>query len=59
MYIFSTNTIQKYGIPKRKYCKRTTMGMNDYVLKDVVLVPTDKASRYDFVNGKWVKSNPT
>lgn len=33
--------------------------MNDYILKDVLLVPTDKASRYDFVDGKWQKINPT
>ena len=35
------------------------MGMDDYVLKDVVLVPTDKATRYDLTEGKWIKSNPT
>ena len=31
------------------------MGMDDYVLKDVILVPTDKATRFDFLNGKWHK----
>ena len=55
MYIFNTDTITRYGISQKKYCKRTTMGMDDYVLKDVVLVPTDKASRYDLINGKWQK----
>ena len=59
MYIFSTNTIKQYGRPQKKYCKRTTMGMDDYVLKDVILVPTDKATRYDLLDGKWHKSNPT
>ena len=26
--------------------------MNDYILKDVLLVPTEKASRYDFC--RWI-----
>lgn len=59
MYLFSITSIIKYGIKQLKYCKRTTMGMNDYVLKDVILVPTDKATRYDLLDGKWYKSNPT
>ena len=29
--------------------------MCDYVLKDVILIPTDKASRYDLQDGKWQK----
>jgi len=46
----------KLGIPGRyKILERIiwglTMGMNDYILKDVLLVPTDKASRYDLING--------
>lgn len=55
MYLFSTNAIKQYGRLQRKYCKRTTMGMCDYVLKDVILIPTDKASRYDLQDGKWQK----
>ena len=55
MYLFSTNAIKQYGRPQRKYCKRTTMGMCDYVLKDVILIPTDKASRYDLQDRKWHK----
>ena len=31
------------------------MGMDDYVLKDVILVPTDKATMFDLLNGKWHK----
>ena len=46
---------QQYGRLQRKYNKRTTMGMCDYVLKDVILIPTDKASRYDLQDGKWQK----
>ena len=30
-----------------------------YVPKEVLYVPTDKASRFDFVDGKWKRSNPT
>ena len=50
----------KLGIPGRyKILERIiwglTMGMNDYILKDVLLVPTDKATRYDLINGKWHK----
>ena len=38
MYLFTTSKIIQYGSPQRKYCKRTTMGMDDYILKDVILV---------------------
>ena len=55
MYLFSTKAIKQYGIPQKKYCKRTTMGMNDYILKDVLLVPTNKATKYLIDNGKWVQ----
>lgn len=55
MYLFNTKTIKQYGSPQQKYCKRTTMGMDDYVLKDVILVPTDKATKYIIDNGKWVQ----
>ena len=55
MYLFSTSIIKQYGSPQQKYCKRTTMGMDDYVLKDVILVPTDKATKYIIDNGKWVQ----
>lgn len=53
MYIYTTKAIKQYGKRENRYCKRTTMGQDDYILKDVVLVPTDKASRYDLVDGKW------
>ena len=59
LYLFSTKAIKQYGSPQKKYCKRTTMWMDDYILKDVLLVPPDKASRYELINGKWLKSNPT
>jgi hypothetical protein len=32
------------------------MGMDDYVLKDVILVPTERSCRFDYIDGKWVKS---
>ena len=56
MYLFTTSKIIQYGSPQRKYCKRTTMGQDDYVLKDVVLVPTARATRYDLTDGKWRKA---
>ena len=59
MYLFDTKVIKQYGSPQRKYCKRTTMGMDDYILKDVLLVPTDRATRFYMKDGKWIKSNPT
>ena len=31
------------------------MGMDDYILKDVLLVPTDRATRFYMKDGKWVK----
>lgn len=59
MYLFDTKVIKQYGSPQRKYCKRTTMGMDDYILKDVLLVPTDRATRFYMKDGQWHKSNPT
>ena len=55
MYIFQTSTIKKYGTRQWKWCKRTTAEDNGYCRKDVILVPTDKAIRFDLINGKWEK----
>lgn len=59
LFIYPTSTINQYGKREFRYCKRTNMGMDDYILEGVVLVPTAKASRYDLLDGKWIKSNPT
>ena len=59
MYIYQISVIKKYGIRDTRKCKDSTVAFSGYVLKDVLYVPNDKASRYDLVNGKWQKSNPT
>ncbi len=53
MYIFQMETIKSYGTVTQKYCKCTTVEDNGYRWKKVVLVPTDKAIRYDLLDGKW------
>ena len=54
MYIFSIHTIIQYGKRCIMNCKGSTMAFRGYVPKDVVLVPTDKATKYIIDNGKWV-----
>lgn len=55
MYIFTLGTIQKYGRKTVLNCNRTTVVDTGKVDKQVRLVPTDKASRYDLKEGRWVK----
>lgn len=55
MYVFQMGIIKKYGTNTQKYCKCTTVEDNGYRWKKVVLVPTDKAIRYDLLDGKWHK----
>ena len=55
MYIYQMKAIKDYGTTTQKYCKCTTVEDNGYRWKDVVLVPTDKAIRYDLLDGKWHK----
>ena len=59
MYIYTTKAIIKYGRRDTPNCKNSTVAFTKYIPKEVLYVPTDKASRYDLVNGKWHKSNPT
>lgn len=55
MYIFTLGTIQQYGQKKTMWLKGTTVEDSGYRWKDVRLVPTDQASRYDLKEGRWVK----
>lgn len=55
MYIFSIHTIIQYGKRCVMNCKGSTMAFRGYVPKDVVLVPTDKATRFDYIDGQWKK----
>ena len=55
MYVFSTNTITKYGTTTQKYCKRHSVLNDGYRLKDVVLVPTNRATKFEQIDGKWQK----
>ena len=59
MYIYTTEAIIKYGRRGTPNCKNSTVAFTGYVPKEVLYVPNDKASRYDLVNGKWIKCNPT
>lgn len=53
MYLFSASVIKKYGKPTSLYCPKTTAINKGYKYKDVLLVPTDKAIRFDYINNKW------
>ena len=55
MYIFTLGAIQKYGRKTVLNCNRTTAVYSGKKDKLVRLVPTDKASRYDLKEGRWVK----
>lgn len=59
MYIYTSKAIIKYCRRGTPNCKNSTVAFTKYVPKEVLYVPTDKATRYDFVNGKWQKINPT
>lgn len=55
MYIFALSDILKYGKPEQKYCKRNTVLDNGYKLKDVLLLPTNRAIRMDLTDKGWIK----
>lgn len=55
MYLFTPKIIKQFGVPEKKWCKVTTVFDRGYKLKDVLLVPTDKATRYDYIDGIWQK----
>ena len=55
MYVFTVSDILKYGIRQQKWCKRSTVLNNGYILKDVLLVPTNRATKFEQINGKWQK----
>ena len=51
MYVFSTSTIIKYGPRCVMNCKDSTVAFTRYVPKEVLLVPTSKATRYNLKDG--------
>ena len=59
MYLFDTKTIKQYGRRDITNCKNSTMAFTGYIPKEVLYVPTDKATRFDLIDGQWHKSNPT
>lgn len=54
-YFYSTTTIKKYAKKESKYCKRTSAIYTGKKMKDVLLIPTDKAQKFIRINGKWQK----
>lgn len=44
--LWDYNTIVKYGIPQTKRCKRHSAVASDYVDKQVIMLPKDKAVMY-------------
>ena len=56
MYVWDTNTILKYATePRLKWCKNHTVLNDGYRQKWVRFIATDKATRYDKINGIWTK----
>lgn len=53
MYLYQISAIQKYGKGDTRWCKDSTVAFTGYVLKDVLLVPNDKATIYNLLDGKW------
>lgn len=54
-YFYSTIAIKKYAKKDCKYCKRTTAIYTGRKMKDILLIPTDKAQKFIRINGKWQK----
>lgn len=52
-YWYDTTDIYKYALRKSMYCNRTTAYYSGTTCKDVLLIPTNKAHRFTFYNGKW------
>lgn len=55
MYVFTTSIIKQYGTVTKKWCKRHSVYYDGYRLKDVVLVPTNKATVFNKIDGIWTK----
>lgn len=54
-YFYSTIIIRKYAKKDNRYCKRTTAIYAGRKMKDVLLIPIDKAQKFIRINGKWQK----
>lgn len=56
MYAWDTNTILENATePSYEWCKKHTVLNDGYEQKWVRYIPTDKANRYDKINGVWTK----
>lgn len=54
-YFYSTIIIKKYAKKDSKYCNKTTAIYTGRKMKNVLLIPTDKAQKFIRINGKWQK----
>lgn len=59
VYFYSTATIRKYAKQDSRYCKKTSAIYTGRKMKDVLLIPTDKAQKFIRINGKWQKYETT
>lgn len=59
VYFYSTAAIKKYARQDSRYCKRTSAIYTGRKMKDVLLIPTDKAQKFIRINGKWQKYETT
>lgn len=59
VYFYSTTTIRKYAKQDSRYCKRTSAIYTGRKMKDVLLIPRDKAQKFIRINGKWQKYETT
>lgn len=56
VYWYSTYTISKYATTDSFYCNRTTAINTGKRMKDVLLIPRNRGTKFIKVNGKWSKS---
>lgn len=54
-YFYSTTIIKKYAKQDSMYCKKTSAIFTGRKMKDVLLIPRDKAQKFIRINGKWQK----
>lgn len=55
-YWYSIKTVRDFGIIDYKYCPTTTAADNGSYYKKVIMIPSIKAQRFTFENGKWSKT---
>lgn len=55
-YWYDTRDISQYGKRNSIYCNKTTSVYTGKTIKDLIMIPREKAHRFTFINNKWEKA---